>query len=1109
MRKASRWFPRRALQLFPSNSSPTISAQRSLQYVVLNANLQRHPLRSFSRYLSSCTTRYSRTDNARFTTPVAATDDVREATKPLKLAPWMRQLNPYLPADIQISLVQESPLQEHGSHLALPLSARKLEKIILRAKKDDDTDLLTWLVDNEHRNTAVWLMESILNHPSSKKRDPILRTPSNIDWPQDLFDSVRATAIDLPSMPGRKTTSVSNDEGFESGEFESKEIQSERRLLRRVWETLGLLVIKSAAAGKSDAIDDNMLTALLVLGHIHNLGLMPDDVYAYNNLHQPTFTQRPPILNHVSSRILTALSDIAWRQKQNDAIIQAAQSGMSLKEISKNVPGGRFRLQIQPPGPEIWLELILWCCIESNQTAAALTIVRNLAAQTEQPWFANRWTSPEPREKLLVDVPEKTISVEVILALVEKLITINVSSVLTNTSSLAAHTIHKEFRSLQTTLADIQDVLTFLEPHNLPIGYFDYLETRLLQDDAFDASRAPVELYTWSTRMKSIRDLEKINPERSFRQTLGVEEIYGHSQLHMGFQLQAMAALMQFGDVHNTLAVFNEIQEDIDKTKVASITEFLQQQPVSMGGTPTVNHNHELEFTNCYGQIPYHKLAAFLNLITDTKLIGLGRWLLYADDVDGATLPEEARNVPCMTAALYRFAAVSQDEDLLKSTMPEKYNRRWRPTINMLRARFDANSTLLRLDSARRDLRNLRFSAGGGYGLSNVVHIAAAILRLEHSTSEDKEENIVLARTLLVSILNGRYATARGDFTVAQRRLFWQQNRCILRVFGFFRDSLLYDLAQQFRHKFTYTNLPVLPAKLFNVLLSTAVDTRGAQFGRMMWNAFCKTPDSPWAVEPLDLDAETLYQSSDLDDFAASDSRDYSGPSIILNEQTTILNENPSQNNNESDFSDDFIKFEDPFFPKGTSESEDIPDVPIEPQTPVPLTDMVSLNESNEEFRTNFVRGHTGAPLTVPNLQTLRLIVRAVADEMKDREEAGLGTQYQKRLIAWAVEMFKAFGISDRTVVEQETQYPLDELDAKITEESKEMIEAARQRDAYELERDQDWVAFPVSPMWTHGNDTAEASEDQVADHEDEEYEVAEDEVDELVVDEQYRPFAG
>lgn len=1077
MRIPSRWLTRPAQHLFCLNShrvplSPAISQHTSSHFSFPPRGRPRN-----RAYHATHLTRLPRTHNT--TTNLQAQELLKYASdatttnsgRSQGLPRWIHRLNEHLPPELRI--LEDGSLHVKDIGLARNFDAESLEKVFASAQKEGDVDLLPWLVEKGYRKTAVWLMQAILSLSSSKSNIPTLRVPSNIVWPENIFKSIKFKPVKTSriSEPPTKPVDINIH-------FGDREVSATARLLTDVWTSLGVLIVNSAQKIADDTTDDNMLTVLLVLAHVHNVGMMPDNVYAYTHLPRTTHVQRPPILNLVSGRILAALSDVTWRQQQDDAIALATRMGMSIKDLSNNAPGGRFRLKVRPLAPEIWLELILWCCIESNQTTAALSIIARLTQEAENPWFAMRWTSPQARdsdrslidwdrvklrhggaagsiegysrEEPFVHVPDKTISVEVVLALVDKLLSSLVSSSLIHTGKVEPLRARKDLRRLRRTMADIESVMAFLEPHDLPPDYFDYLESRLLQQDAFDLRHAPVDLYRWTKRMRSIRDLKRVSPERKFEQSLRLDSIQMQSQLHVGMQHQALNALIEFGDVHNTLALFNEMQESVDEKKVASIKSFWKrQQQLQMASTKEIasfSPKHHLEFTNCHGQLPYYKLAGLLNLISDTNLIGLGRWLLYAEEVDGAALPEHVWDLPCMTNALYRFAAVSQDKDLLETAMA-KGSRKLLPSIKTLRALADADMSLLHFRRVRMTLKTLKDASGGGFGLSNVANLAATLLRLEESNT-DNDAALQRNATFMLKdmLIEGRYDSRRNEFTLQAKRNFKQQIHHMLTVFLCFPSTTIGKFARRYRAMFSPSNLPVLPARDFNVILSAAIEIYGAGFGRTMWERFCTNPDTPDPTKTFDVE-----HNPDDDRDAEIQPSNVPRPASRMNAG--------SLQHDQLDPDNELLQFDDPFFPKQRAALDD---------------SFHKALTAEEQFQSSSSRQRDTSPpsqwppypLVIPNLNTLRVIIRGTVRELQSRDEAGLSAKSQERQLAWAVQILRLFGIADRSVIEQEIQLPLAELDTEYLAEANREIESRWQRVAQPFSGTNPQVDESVSEMW-------------------------------------------
>lgn len=883
------------------------------------------------------------------------------------------------------------------------------------------------MVENGHEKPAVWLMTECLRQIAASSRKSPDKHPSNIQWPDNLFKSLGrppgARAVELRDLSYIDSDTVDSEAVFENNQFFRHSAGLEYGMLNKIWTALGRLVLRSADM-KEDEAASIMSSVLLVLGHIHNLGMMPDDMYAYKSLPRSTFLQRPPILHLVSSRILTSMSDAAWRKQQDDAIAEATVRGMTLKQISETVPGGRFRLKVSPLAPEIWLELILWCCIEGGHRAAAVAIINSLRERHENPWFAVRWTAsphtdgPSPRvdwdrvklrhggtvgliegysrEKPFVDVPPRTVSVEVVLAVIESCV--NSCHVASDRSS--------NFRDVDVTASDIENAIALLEPHDLPSQYIDFIGNRLMQTGAFDSAKSPAtSLQKWAACLRNMQQLETIRNDTKLEPDLSIGSVLLHSLHLSGIQHQALDALVQLGDVHNSLQLFNDIQERVDQNKFRSITEFLQMQPAPAKGffSPRL-FVHRLEYTESHGQLPYHKLAAFLNLLSDTNMTGLGQWLLYADDIDGALIPSSAYGHPSMIAALLKFASLSQDDDLRHEVLRACRRSKLLPNVRVMRSLVDAMACVPDFAAVHTWLMKLKRAEGGGPGLSNIVHLAATILRLENGmlgSQESEEIQLEKACRILDDILKReKYGNVNRDFTLIQQNLFNQQVGHILRIFAFTNGSLLEHLARLHVNRYRTGNVVSLPASHFNVLLSAIVDVHGCATGFEMWNLFCQ-----------DFDAAKIARLSEIDD----NDFDVKDRMPLIDAEGGKLPEHGKPRHGLLDTAtetDADLPFENPLFPNSQPNG-----------VLAPLLKPMSI--------------------TTPNLQTARIIVRAAIKEKKALRREGKSTEKQDDILAWAYWVFKVFSAAENALIEQEIQEPV----ANLTEKIQKQIGMVRKRD--------------------------------------------------------------
>ncbi|KAK5937157.1 hypothetical protein PMZ80_010698 [Knufia obscura] len=980
--------------------------------------------------------------------------------------PWAAQFDALLPPSLRVS---KSTL--HNSDPLPSFDLVKLANIIARAQRKAKIDILAWMVENGRRKAAVWLMQAALKNLAAGQETVLEKHPSNIHWPDDIFEEVKGEhwlstgSEDLTYLPSH---AFDYEAAFDHDQSHSTITDSRDTVLSGIWTTLGRLVL-SASNSPSDQSKEIMSAVLLILGQFHNHGMIPDDIYNCKTSPYSVYVQRPPILHLVSSRILTALSDAAWREQQDVAIAQATEAGLSLKEISESVPGGRFRLQVRPLGPEVWLEFILWCCVESGQIQSAFRIIGDLASQLDNPWFAVRWCSDQhthslsvkidwermkrrhggtvgliegySREKPFVDVPDRTISVEVVLALVEARI----------------NNVNREVRHIRTDRAyqsAIKTTLSFLEPHDLPPDYFDYMEARLIQAGHFDMVNRPAALQSWSSKMDETRGLERAGIDPSRSSDLQYESILANTLLHSGVQHQALDGLIQMGDVHRSLAQFNIIQENVDQHKFMSIANFLHMQPVPENGFFSSRlFQQRLEYADSHGQLPYYKLAGFLSLVSDTKLTGLGQWLLYSDDLDGALIPSSAYGLSCMATTLCKFASVSGDESLLGKVVSRVSLSRRKPTIRFLRRLFDADVQNFDFPNARNQLLRLRGAQAGGVGLTNIAHLAGIIMRLEDGdlrTVMNHSLKVNQANALMGEILRGDHNSMRGDFTQAQRTLFKQQIAHMLRLFHQYGSTTLQMLAQEHVERYRSGNLAILPAYIFNLLLSAIVSVRGSETGRLVWELYCQHNGQQEKAEHHDirpagtdiegeivdssyhLDAQPHY--NDVGRLVAEDLfREEYNNSIVDPRGTGSSQHDRVMSKSElpDGFAESFFQdqVEDHISDRSPVSS---PDVKLQTDEEIPFDDQTGIPNLENIPHDNEEASLLPAPITRPNLQTIRIIVRGAVEEKRAAQNTTRRDKierYANRTLKWSVSEFRRLGDLSPAIIEQEIQQPLASLD--------------------------------------------------------------------------------
>ncbi|EXJ87823.1 hypothetical protein A1O1_04750 [Capronia coronata CBS 617.96] len=906
---------------------------------------------------------------------------------------WVSLLEQFLPKELRRAEKHESPItSQNGSDFS------RLLEILTAAKSSAEVDLLGVMVLSQRRyKAAMHLVEVLLNPLSAVPSVPAEEhLPSNIIWPAESLSKRLRQPVELDhELHIDKRVALALMRASRSAVNET----DRESVLENVWPFLAKLVIASTKCPPEEA-KDLMSTVHQILARMHSLDLVPSAVYSYALPQGTTTVQRPPILNLLNSRILSSLSDAVWRAQQDDAIAQALKDGTSFREVSHHPPGGRFRLRVRELGPEVWLEFILWCCIENGLTSAGTRIINMLQEDSESRWSAVHWTAGHAMDNKtppidwdrvkrrhggpvgqreaysgdqpFVEMPHRTISAEVVLALIECLI----NSLDARLSSVSS--------SVEDVAGTIGQLVSFLEPHGLSPAYFDYLTVRFLQTEAVGTQGGPDTLRNWGLILAHLRSLETVKPQTRSRANFDYDAITERSELQAGVLHQALQVYIGLNLVTKAVDTFTDIQKLVDASKLETIGEFLSLTIRPRHGFFTSQPRGQVDFANSHGQLPIYKLAPFLKMVANAKLFGLGDWLLFSEDVDGPLIPFSAYRQPSIAIAVCRYAAAKEDPSLIQSILLVRRDSRRRLTVNLLRALVTFHITARDWDTTVYLLRELRSAEGGGYSPSIIAHLAAAILRLEtEPPNAGRDSHLAQATGLLQDILEGHYNPSASDFRIAQKAGFKRQTGLLLRFLENVPDSEVPAISDRFRRLFPLSNEALLTTDTFNILLSAVVDTRGALEGRRMWDMFCKYQTSYDGNDGTTEHDQSLAESSSNTGRSASDRISWGGNAFAASPAlSTGHTLSSAVVGRPSDAGMD-------------ARSEEIPfDEP----------------DTGEE-------GSSTDPIVAPNMRTLQIIVRGALAEI----QAGSGVSrevYEEldQLLQWARPLFKAFKLSDEDI---------------------------------------------------------------------------------------------
>ena len=904
------------------------------------------------------------------------------------------------------------------------------------AREELQVDLLAFMVLDQFRYKAVIHLVDILLRPvtlaaNEPFQDELL---SNINWPENSFAKTNGHPLELDrNLHVSRRPSGTPLQPF--GNSSCKDACEEA--MKVVWSLLASLVI-AASKRPPDEARKVMRTVHEILARVHELGLIPSGIYSHRQPQEPSTVRQPPTLHLLSSKILSTLSDAVWHAYQDEVTLRSKKDERSPWSFFPEPPGSPLRSRGKELGPEIWIELILWCCVEGGLASTAVQIIKSLRRDSASPWQTVRWPDAElsrtgrflitsrggpPTDKAVAQVDVQVaggnepniISAEVVLAVADCLV--NTLVVETQDGS----------RPIPETLDELTDLISFLQPHTLTLEYLDFLAVRVLQTDLLYGSDKAESLRHWVSTLTRLCDLYHTDDWQNREPGLTLDVILSRSELRAGLLHQSLQVCTESNLVKKAVDIYTTIQKTVDGNKLRTIGEFLSLVPRPRDGffTSRPSRGHA-EFLNSYGQLPTYKLTSFLDLICQAGLFGLGDWLLYSEDVDGAALHYSTWGQPTVAAAVARYAAAKSDYSLLHRVFSTSNLSRKKTTVNALRAFVGSYVEFRQWDQAERLLQELTPAIGGGYSPKIVATLLATILRMESDTEtllrEDGEADLEKAKLLLCTVLDGAYNASSGSFRIDQKTLFRQQMGFLLRLMENLWDTQLSDVASNFKSKFPISNEPHLNITTFNLIFAAIVQTKGALEGRKLWYLFCKDPREAGALEersyyneeddPDDLDVTELHE----DEFLQPRPNEGGDPARTGGDDRIFMSTQGS-----TDHPDDIphpaaaaylrsLQI-DPRLKEDSFAISNVPkNLPLgmgSKDTGIAFEDLnVDLGEKPLE----------ASPVVVPDMHTLEIIVRQALREMEIRDEVSRTSADLAEIVQWAEQFYPAFHLTPEDV---------------------------------------------------------------------------------------------
>lgn len=697
----------------------------------------------------------------------------------------------------------------------------------------------------------------------------------------DDFGNVRLISRDTP---GEKVPSLDklSDRPY-STEFT-------QRIMAQVWQSLGSIVLQAADQPYNEYLSA-MSCVFHVLARLHHSGAISDNLYKASPRLEPNkVTSRPPGLHLLSTHIVSVLSEMAWRAHEAEVTAKAAAMG----EDSPYVP---FKMNIRELGPELWLELILWCCVEQGYAREGLWIIEQMTKRTgDLAWRFESWDAllqdPEALfRKTNVDVEafwrrpgsdvpsrqakekssifhglgKRTISLEIISSLRDSLVNLSYLGVgYRGLSPSLLLTYVSRFGALINGPAPNDEP----QPTSKEMNWFI---TRVTESGGLDLNRdpqafeavlraSPHVMPPWDDRPSGFAaDLEQLAPSQLYNDTAAFTGLMEYTVRYYALE----------GKTGQAFKCFNWLQKVVDASKSQHVEKFLARMNQDTPGRPRVpladigdDFMSPKALESSVPQVSNVTYAGLVELSSANRVHDYGDWLLFSTDLDGPPIHPNEYGSQTLAPALLRFAAITKNQRLYQrvvTSIKQPFS------LNTLRALITYRILTGDFDRVVLMLEFIRDNRLKSWGHHNVTALASVIVRLEHgqdvtfSPPVEREQTLARAKGVLLRIMNGEFNDQSEQ--KLKSRFHQLALRNIHKLFLSIPGSLAEVAAQSRvgRPEFdpnnpdstkyightTSTSLPYIPDVAFNQLLAAVVDTHGSAMGKRLWKLWCLDTVSP------------------------------------------------------------------------------------------------------------------------------------------------------------------------------------------------------------------------------------------------------------------------
>ncbi|KAL2810682.1 hypothetical protein BJX63DRAFT_401476 [Aspergillus granulosus] len=813
---------------------------------------------------------------------------------------WMALLDEYLSPSLQNGLgdTASHSAPEHPPELTRQSFVQSVElaHFLFHARTNLSLDLLAHLGFRSNNWPAVYaLLGKLLDTAEALKG---ISTPTQRGFVDELASSSRLSLDQLTGQrlasfpwPSAKNTNATPFARFTSLDALTRAPFAQyhhARLMAEVWKSLGAVVLAAADASPNES-KLAMSYVYRIIARLHHSGAISERVYRYTDPDRYQATFRPPGMHLLSVQILDILSNEAWMMHQAEITAKAAAAGEDSPFLS-------LKPNLKELGHEIWIEFILWCCVEEGHIEEGIWLVEQMNTRGGKlAWKFQDWKSllqdQESLRKMKIDqevswhrdpgsaadvtpwrrkraeppptfhgLGRRVISTEIVSSLLD-----NISNVMylgLGSRGLRAGSFIRHVNRLQSAISPPSGDSNLLQTTKEN----NWLTVRVLESGGLDPKADPQAfddflrvtsclVPPWSSDMCPVDEwsLAQLRPSQLYDDTSAFAGL-------IEYNLRYFCSQRLLGDASNMFAM---LQEVTDSSKIRRIDEFFSARMKYSD----ILSEYEDEvpplqlFESSIPHISMVTLAELLDLITACRAFKFGEWLLFSDDIDGPAVPASAYGDQALAPSILRFAAATKNNDLGESVVKSLQSPL---SVNTLRALCNYRIAMHQWDLVIPLLKYMRDYRLMSWAHSNIAALAAEIIRLEHAPKNQKNPDagtdLSQAKEILHRILGGEFHEKPHS-----KRNPQYQNRVLLSftlLFSRISSPSLREIAE-----YVHDDRPVpksnhmyIPPAPFHAILSAIVETQGSSAGQILYKRFCVNLDPPALSRIREGGISHLYQ---------------------------------------------------------------------------------------------------------------------------------------------------------------------------------------------------------------------------------------------------------